>query len=201
MQEQSKSSSRLALALRRFDEANAEDPNSEESDGKAWPKEQLYAKRLNAWVARLAPNPSEALVLAAHSQHLRRWHIPSETYPATKAGYLKWRTDLKKFHANESGAVLRECGYDEQTIAAVQALNLKTNFPADPESRVLEDALCLVFLEFQMDDLASKTSEEKMINALQKSWEKMTETARQHALKLGFTPKCQKLIASAHLQE
>ena len=201
MQEQSQNSSRLTLALRRFDEANAEDPNRDESDEKRWPKEQLYAKRLSAWVARLVANPSEALVLAAHCQHLRRWRIPRETYPPTKAGYLKWRTDLKKFHANESGTILRECGYDEQTIAAVQALNLKTNFPADPDSRVLEDALCLVFLEFQMDDLASKTSEEKMINALQKSWKKMTETARQHALKLDFSPKCQKLIAGAHLQE
>ncbi len=200
MQEQSDKSFRLALALRRFEEANAEDPNCEEFDGKPWPKEQLYARRVKAWVARLVDNPSEVLILASHCQHLRRWSIPRETYPATKPGYLKWRADLKKFHAIESGTILRECGYEEQTIAAVQALNLKTNFPADPESRVLEDALCLVFLEFQMDHLASKTSEEKMINALQKSWKKMTETARQHALKLNFTPPCRKLIASAHLQ-
>ena len=201
MQKQSQDSSKLVLALGRFDEANAEDPNIEQADGKSWPKEQLYAKRLSSWVARLVANPSEVLVLAAHCQHLRRWRIPRETFPATKPGYLKWRTDLKTFHASESAAILRECGYEEATISAVQALNLKTNFPADPDSRVLEDALCLVFLEFQMDDLAAKTSDEKMINALQKSWKKMTETARKHALKLSYSPRCQQLIARSNLQD
>ena len=39
---------------------------------------------------------------------------------------------------------------------------------------MLEDALCLVFLEYQLADLAAKTAEDKTINALQKSWQKMT---------------------------
>ena len=42
---------------------------------------------------------------------------------------------------------------------------------------MLEDALCLVFLEFQLAGLAAKTAEDKTINALQKSWQKMTEAA------------------------
>jgi len=68
----------------------------------------------------------------------------------------------------------------------VQDLNLKKNFPADPEVRVLEDALCLVFLEFQLAELAAKSDDEKMINALRKSWNKMTEAARTEALKLNY---------------
>jgi hypothetical protein len=193
-------SSRLARALQRFDAGNAEDPHVEIADGKAWPREQLYSARLHSWVRRLVTNPSEALVLAAHCQHLRRWKIPRDSYPATKAGYLRWRADLKKFHAAESAAILRDCGYDEVTIAAVQALNLKSNFPADPDSRVLEDALCLVFLEFQFEELASRTSDEKMINALKKSWGKMSASAREQALKLQYSSKCSDLIQQA-LQE
>ena len=72
-----------------------------------------------------------------------------------------------------SGAILRDLGYAEDTITRVQALNRKKNFPDDPASRVLEDALCLVFLEHQFADLASKTDAEKMIGVL-KSWSKMT---------------------------
>jgi hypothetical protein len=193
-------SSRLERALQLFDAANAEDPHIESANGKAWPREQLYSARLHSWVTRLVDAPSEPLLLAAHCQHLRRWKIPRGSFPATRAGYLRWRADLKKFHAAESAAILRDCGYDEVTIAAVQALNLKSNFPTDPDSRVLEDALCLVFLEFQFEELASRTSDEKMINALRKSWGKMSVSARQYALKLQYSAKCSDLIRQA-LQE
>ncbi len=104
----------------------------------------------------------------------------------TRAGYLKWRADLKKFHAEKSGEVLREVGYDEETIRRVQDLNLKKNFPNDSDTRVLEDALCLVFLEFQLADLAAKTADDKTVNALQKSWGKMSEAARAEAVKLNY---------------
>jgi hypothetical protein len=115
----------------------------------------------------------------------------------TRPGYLKWRADLKQFHAKKSGEILRATGYDDDTIRRVQDLNLKKNFPADPEVRVLEDALCLVFLEFQFADLAAKSDDEKMINALRKSWEKMTETARAEALKLPYDDRAKALLTRA----
>jgi hypothetical protein len=115
----------------------------------------------------------------------------------TRAGYLKWRADLKKFHAQKAAEILRELGYDETVIRRVQDLNLKKNFPADPETRILEDALCLVFLEFQFADLAAKTAEDKTINALQKSWAKMTDAARAEALKLNYGPREKILLQRA----
>jgi Domain of unknown function (DUF4202) len=173
---------KFEAAIRRFDEENSRDPNLENSQ----PRELLYARRLTDWVLRFAPNASEELRLAARCQHICRWQIPRKNYPMTRAGYLKWRADLKKFHAQKSGQILREVGYDENAIRRVQELNLKKNFPNDSETRALEDALCLVFLEFQFADLAAKTSEDKMIVALKKSWEKMTESARAEALKLNY---------------
>ena len=126
-----------------------------------------------------------------------RWQSRRENCPMTRAGYLKWRADLKKFHAEKSGAILREVGYDDATVHRVQDLNLKKNFPADAEVRVLEDALCLMFLECQFADLAAKTDDEKMINALKKSWDKMTEAARAEALKLNYGEREKSLIARA----
>jgi hypothetical protein len=180
-------------AIRRFDEENGRDPNAENGQ----PRELLYATRLTNWVLRLSPNAGEALRLAARCQHLCRWQIPRASYPMTRPGYLKWRADLKKFHAQRAGEILREIGYDDETIRRVQDLNLKKNFPADPECRVLEDALCLVFLEFQCADLAAKTDDDKMVNALKKSWEKMTEPARAEALKLNYSPPEKELIQKA----
>src|SRR4029078_1926092 len=107
-------------------------------------------------------------------------------YAMTRAGYHQWRTELKRFHAEKSSAVLRAVGYPEETGRLVSELNLKKNFPTDPESRVLEDALCLHFLQFQLTDLVQKTDNEKVINALQKSWKKMTASGHEHALRLNY---------------
>lgn len=177
---------RFESALRRFDEENSRDPNHEAVDGIPHPRELLYAQRLVNRVLRLCPGASEELRLAARCQHICRWEIPRQSYPMTRAGYLQWRATLKKFHAQKAGDILREAGYPEEVIRRVQDLNLKKHFPDDPEARVLEDALCLVFLEFQLADLAARTAEDKTINALQKSWQKMTEAARAEALKLNY---------------
>jgi hypothetical protein len=188
---------RFEAALRRFDAENARDPNREMADGISHPRELLCAQRLTDWVLRLCPNASEELQLAARCQHICRWEIPRASYPMTRPGYLKWRADLKRFHAQKAGEILREIGYDETAIRRVQELNLKKNFPDDPETRVLEDALCLVFLQFQFADLAAKTAEDKTINALQKSWAKMSEAARAEALKLELGPREKTLLRRA----
>jgi len=190
-------SARFAEAIHRFDAANAQDPNQEIADGVAHPKELLYAQRLTTWVRRLSPDAPEELLLAARCQHLCRWESPRSSYPMTRPGYLLWRANLKKFHAQKSGEILRATGYPEELIQKVQDLNLKKNFPADPLSRIMEDALCLVFLEFQFADLAAKTDDAKTINALQKSWHKMTEAGRTEALKLTYGPREQTLLAAA----
>jgi hypothetical protein len=188
---------RYAAALRRFDEENARDPNHENADGVAQPRELLYAQRLSDWVLRLCPGASESLRLAARSQHLCRWEIPRSSYPMTRAGYLQWRATLKKFHAQKTGDILLELGYPDDIVRRVQDLNLKRNFPNDAETRVLEDALCLVFLQYQFADLAARTAEDKTINALQKSWQKMTPAARAEALKLRFNEREKALLDRA----
>ena len=180
-------------AIARFDAENSRDPNLE--NGR--PRELLYAERLTQWVLKLAPDASEVLQLAARCQHICRWESPRENYPMTRPGYLKWRADLKKIHAEKAGAILREVGYDDETIRRVQDLNLKKNFPAEAEVRVLEDALCLVFLEFQFAALVAKSDDEKMINAVRKSWGKMTGAARGEALKLSYGEREKNLIKRA----
>ena len=184
-------------AIRRFDADNSRDPNREMAGGVSQPRELLYAQRLTGWVLRLCPEASEELRLAARCQHICRWEIPRDSYPMTRAGYLKWRADLKKFHAQKAGEILRETGYDETAIRRVQDLNLKKNFPDDPETRVLEDALCLVFLQFQFAGIAARIAEDKTINALQKSWAKMSGAGRAEALKLDFGPREKSLLQRA----
>jgi len=181
-------SSRFQDAITRIDAANAQDPRGIELP---------YAKRLSGWVDRLAPKVSEELRLAARAQHICRWIVPRESCPAGRIGYLKWREDLKHFHAQKAGEILREVGYDEPTVSRVQDLILKRNFPRVPDGRVLEDALCLVFLETQFAETTAKTGDEKMIGILQKSWRKMTPQAQQIALTIPMTPACRALVEKA----
>lgn len=184
-------------AITLIDEANALDPNQEEFEGRAVAREWLYSERLTAWVRKLEPDASETLRLAARSQHICRWKIPRHQFPAGKAGYHQWKNALKRLHADATSQILERAGYDDTTIARVRALNLKQGFPADAETRILEDALCLVFLEFQLADLAAKAEPGQVINALQKSWAKMTEKARMAALALRFAPREQALLSKA----
>ncbi len=184
-------------AIERFDQANACDPNRVEGAGKPSPRELAYAEWLTAWVLKLEPEASEALRLAARAQHLCRWEIPRNTYPMDRAGYLKWRQTLKHLHADKAAAILRDCGYPEAVIARVGQLIRKELLPADAETGVLEDALCLVFLERQLGELASKNPEEKVVNALRKSWGKMTERGRRVALGLAYPPEQRRLLEIA----
>jgi hypothetical protein len=188
---------RFTAALRRFDEENSKDPNLQSANGAMVPQELLYAQRLSAWVLKLKPDASEALRLAARAAHLCRWAISRDAYPATRAGYLRWRSQLKQFHAQKAGGILQEIGYPEVIITRVQALISKSAFPADPESRVLEDALCLVFLEHQFADLAAKSPPDKMINAIQKTWQKMTPAAQEMARGLSYEPRELSLLRRA----
>ena len=159
--------------------------------------ELFFATQLTLWVLKLEPSASEALMLAARGQHICRWMIPREDYPRDRPGYLKWRADLKKFHAHKMVSILQEMGYDEATQARVADLNLKKGIKSDPECQALEDALCLVFLEKQFAEFSEKTDEDKMVGILQKSWVKMSEAGREAALGLDLAPPCKRLVEKA----
>ena len=55
-------------AISAFDLANAEDPNTEMSNGKSYAKELLYAQRMSQMQERYAPDASEAVKLAVRIQ-------------------------------------------------------------------------------------------------------------------------------------
>jgi hypothetical protein len=188
---------RYEKALRRFDEANSRDPNTIMSSEGPRARELVYAEWLTDWVLRLCPEASEELRLAARSQHLCRWQVPRQSYPMTRPGYLQWRESLKKFHAEKAGEILREVGYPPETVARVQGLNLKKNLAEYNETRVLEDALCLVFLQHQFTELAAKTPEEKMLGVIQKTWKKMSPAGQNAATTLELGPKEKALLERA----
>lgn len=189
--------SRLAEAFRLFDEANAEDPNTETVNDEALPRELVYGRRMTNRLNDFAPDAPETVQLAARAQHIRRWEVPRGSYPEGRAGYLKWRTDLYKRHGEIAGAIMREVGYDEQTIERVQTLLRKRGLKTDADVQLLEDVICLVFLEHYFHDFAKKHDEEKLIPIVQKTWNKMTEWGHEAALALDYAPEDLAVIQKA----
>ena len=188
---------KLEKAFELFDNYNRNDIKQYTCNGIIYPQEFFLALQLSKWITKLDPHASEALLLASRCQHIGRWEVPRETYPDGKAGYLNWRSNLAKYHADKAAQLLLEAGYDDETIAHVQRIILKKDLKTDLEVQTMENALCLVFLEFEYHDFIKKHDDVKIIRILQKTWSKMTEPGRNFALTLNFNQRGGELINKA----
>jgi len=168
-----------------IDAANSEDPNQEHADGKAWPKELLYSHRMSDMLERYKPEADEVGRISVRAQHIRRWKSPRSDFPMNRQGYLQWRTQLYKFHAEQAAALMAEAGYDEASIERVKKAVGKRAVKVNPDTQLLEDVAALVFIEHYMQAFADKHpeyDEAKWIDIIQKTWKKMSEEAQQFAL-------------------
>jgi hypothetical protein len=195
--EKIKSPKRFKKAIEKIDSINQKDPNLWKLGKIQYPREWIFGIYHFNQVIDLDPNASELLLIAARGQHIARWMSLRTDYPEGRVGYLKWRADLKVFHANKCAEILREIGYTDPEIEIVKKLNLKKNIKSNLECQILEDSLCLVFLEQQFDDLAKKYPEEKMVPILQKTAKKMSQNGIEKISSLSFTPRCQDLLKKA----
>ncbi|MBQ4821085.1 DUF4202 domain-containing protein [Aquimarina sp. MMG016] len=190
---------KLNEAFSLFDRVNADDPNKEIVNGQSIAKELIYGQRMSQTLESFDPEASEALKLAARSQHICRWEIPRDSYPMDRVGYLKWREELKKFHAAKASNILEKVGYNAETIERVSFLLQKKKLKKDEETQTLEDVICLVFLNFYYEPFLEKHTKEKVIDILQKTWRKMSEKGHQAALQLSYSEKALDLVKQALL--
>ena len=191
------SGNRFAAAIAAFDDANRADPNLVDFAGEKVPKELLYARQMTEWLIRLASDASEALRLAVRAQHIRRWESARTGYRGGRAGYLKWRSELSRFHARVAGEILESVGYDAKTIARVQALLRKERLKRDPEAQTLEDVACLVFLENYFADFSKDHDPAKVVDILRKTWAKMSPSGHAAALELKLAADARALLDAA----
>jgi Domain of unknown function (DUF4202) len=191
------SDDRLERALAAIDEANADDPATLVVGGVEQPKELAHARLMTEWVRRLDPEASEAQLIAARAHHLRRWSLPRHDFPDGRAGYLRWRTQLKRQHAEEVAEILRPLGYEDATVERVQQIVRKEGLGRDPAVQVHEDALCLVFLQTQLTDIADQLGEDKTVDVLRKTARKMSPRGLDAAARLELDPEASRLLQRA----
>jgi len=197
-------SARLRAALAAIDEANAADPTRVTVRGRTGPKEIVHADLVTEWVLRFEPDADDALLLAARGHHFRRWTVPRSSYPVGRAGYLRWRKDLHAQHARELGVLLGEAGYDDGTIARVRAIVSKDGLAratATDGVQVLEDALCLVFLETQLVDIAARLDPGKLPGVITKTAHKMSPAGLAAIADVPLGPGARRLLDEAFARD
>jgi len=180
-----------------FDAYNSNDPRKTIVDGTEIPNALLYAQRMTSRLHEFEPQASEQLQLAARCQHIGRWEKPRGEYPMDRNGYLKWRSQLKIYHSKIAQEILEKIGYDQATITNVKDLLLKKQLKINRETQVLEDVICLVFLQYYFDDFSKEHNDEKVVGILKKTIIKMSHKGVESALALPLSEKAKSLIDKA----
>ncbi|MCN4144849.1 MAG: DUF4202 domain-containing protein [Thiohalomonas sp.] len=168
-----------------IDAANSKDPNQETVDGKVWPKELLYSRNMSNMLNRFAPDTDDAMKLGISAQHIQRWKSPRDAYTMDKKGYYQWRTHLYQFHADTVCALMKEAGYSEEDLERVNKAVAKKSLKTNLDTQLLEDIAALVFIEHYMQAFSDKHpeySEEKWIEIILRTWNKMSEKGKEFAL-------------------
>ena len=186
--------SRFVNVITAIDAANGRDPNRIAVEGGSEPAELVYGRRMNAALARIAPEASWHLRIAVRGQHIERWTSPRKNYPDGRVGYLRWRKDLMEFHARRVGEIMAAEGFGADDIARVGSLVRKERLKSDAEAQTLEDVACIVFLEHYLDDFMRKTDDDKLAGILAKTWNKMSPRGHEHALKLALPARVPDLL-------
>lgn len=186
-------------ARRAIFEAHDADPKKHTTaSGEEVPYETHYARKMEAYLLKRAPDSSDVLKLAVCAQHFRRWEVPRSDYPMTKVGYHTWRTHLKRRQAQLVAPILDESGFPAEDLRRCEALIEKQGLKqGEEEVQILEDVACLVFLDDQFDEFKEKHNEEKIINILRKTWVKMSKEGQDLALQIHMTDDCRALVEKA----
>ena len=163
----------LTQALAAIDEANSADPKGESLD---------YGTRMTDELARLFPQASEVLQIAARGQHVERWLLPRSDYPEGKAGYLAWRREQARRHADRVAEIMARAGYGAEDCARVGVLLRKEGLKRDPDVQALEDVICFVFLRWYFADFAVTRDEAEIEDIVAKTARKMSAEGRARVL-------------------
>jgi len=171
-------SDKMEQVLQAIDTANAADPTLE--DGQ--PASLLYGQRMSSELARLFPDASGTLQIAARGQHVERWKLKRDTYPEGRVGYLTWRKDQGRHHADVVTAKMQDAGFDASDIEATGQMLRKEGLKRDANVQALEDAICFVFLKWYFAPFAAKHAEDKILNIVEKTARKMSAEGRARVL-------------------
>ncbi|MBH0061907.1 MULTISPECIES: DUF4202 domain-containing protein [Pseudoalteromonas] len=168
-----------------IDEANNQDPNTEQHNGESFPKEYLYSQRMSEMLTRFKPDADALMQIAVRAQHIQRWKSPRSDFEMNKQGYHQWRSALYIFHASLAVELMKQAGFNDTDQNRVYNAVAKKDIKRNPDSQLVEDVASLVFIEHYMLGFASAKpdyNEEKWIGIIRRTWQKMSDEAHEFVL-------------------
>jgi len=168
------SDEKLQAVFERIDATNCKDPNNIQDRESERPAALVYGERMTDMLNIYDPSADDLLKIAVRAQHIERWTSPRNSYPEGRAGYLTWRSDLKTFHGRRAGELMQASGYSETDCERVAGLISKRGLKRDPQTQILEDVACLVFLKFYAGDFINDHDDDAVIRILGKTAKKMS---------------------------
>ena len=191
---------KLAAVLRDIDTLNSADPRTETVDGKARPRELVYAERMSDCLAKMYPGASETLQIAARAQHVRRWEIPRDSHPLGRAGYNAWRAQCRDHHAKLAFTVMLRHGYDAGAIAQVAKIIRKEELKTDAESQALENVVGAVFVAYYLAGFLADHAdydEAKLLGILARTLRKMDRFGIDYVMRQELPEATRRLLMAA----
>ena len=170
--------------LARIDAANAADPEVAMEGAVSHPAALLYGRRMSAELVAFCAEASEILRIAVRGQHIERWKLPRASYPEGREGYLAWRRDQGRCHAERVAGLMRDVGYGQEDRDRVARIIRKEGIKRDAEVQVLEDVAALVFLRWYCAGFAEGRDAEQLYRIVAKTARKMSAEGRAFAARL-----------------
>jgi hypothetical protein len=167
------SAARFDTVVAAIDAANAADPTRVAVRGAEHPLALVHGRLAAEWVLLLDPTVDDIVRLAAQAHHLRRWELPRSVYEPGRAGYLKWKRDQRRRHADDLAALMRNAQYPAVDVAAAQAAVRREG----AGGQLVEDAACLVFIETQLASVAAQLDRDHLLDVIRKTAKKMSPEA------------------------
>ena len=94
-------------------------------------------------------------------------------------------------------ALLAEAGYEPDEVERVQAIIRRDRLTTDADMQAVEDAACLVFIETQLADVASRIDHDLLLDVLRKTARKLSPAGAAAIAQIPLGPDEQALLTEA----
>eukprot|EP00195_Chlamydomonas_chlamydogama_P004184 CAMPEP_0202922934 /NCGR_PEP_ID=MMETSP1392-20130828/78183_1 /ASSEMBLY_ACC=CAM_ASM_000868 /TAXON_ID=225041 /ORGANISM="Chlamydomonas chlamydogama, Strain SAG 11-48b" /LENGTH=278 /DNA_ID=CAMNT_0049616589 /DNA_START=278 /DNA_END=1115 /DNA_ORIENTATION=- len=214
---------RLKKTLRTIDEINSSDPNKVNIDGVPRPYRVVYSDWVLDWVNKLDPKAPDELLILAKGRSIESWKladIKRDDYSPNAAGERQWQLDRKTWLANRLTGVMKEAGYNEQSVRFVEEVMLDRDIPDPREIRkydlvgplglmnlrlleqammiqTLRDADALVFMEKNFPQMFNRMTSDEVLVALKRELSKVSQKCMGILLSMKWSAVQLKLVSKA----
>ena len=84
------------------------------------------------------PQADDVLRIACRGQHIERWTLPRSDFPMNRPGYLQWRQEQGRRHAERIAGIMADAGYPADDIDRARRMLTKQGIKRDPQVQALE---------------------------------------------------------------